>query len=212
MMVVVVGLFLYVSRVSCCWSTGLPVVVGAEKKRKKGGATKPVCTVGVGPRVGHGEEAAPRVGVVEGLVGELGAVDRLSCVCVWKLMRAGGRGSVCVWAWSFVCSSLGHDPCTMEKAYSMSVGFTFNTTHTAAAVIICTRTSPPVPSWLVKSPPCAMKPLMTRWNVDPLKCSGSPVSALAPLFIHMFASRFGQSQSSHDDASIAKRVKGPALI
>mmetsp|Transcript_66572 Transcript_66572/g.177313 ORF Transcript_66572/g.177313 Transcript_66572/m.177313 type:complete len:210 (-) Transcript_66572:212-841(-) len=35
---------------------------------------------------------------------------------------------------------------------------------------------PPVPSPLVMSPPCAMKPGTMRWNLQPLKCRSSPLS------------------------------------
>ena len=97
------------------------------------------------------------MGVVEGLVRELGAVDRLR-VCV---MGIDGMDKVDCFGCAD-CSSSLYGAQTPRKHLQ--------------------HTSPPVPSWLVKSPPCAMNPLMMRWNVEPLKCSRSPVSALVPLY------------------------------
>ena len=73
---------------SMAWTTSMPLVTDSEddvlavEPRRLHGAEEKLGAVGVGTRVGHGEDAGAGVLELEVLVGELGAVDGLAAGAV----------------------------------------------------------------------------------------------------------------------------------
>ena len=126
-----------------------------RRARAFNGRDKELRTICARACVGHGKKAGRVVLDLEILVGEIAAVNRAACH-----HDRSRTASLCVY----------ERPLLARRPFAAKSPRPASTSRSSQCLYSCSVPSriPPVPLWLVKSPPCSMKLGMILWKIHPV--------------------------------------------